>query len=268
MAKIDKSLYTKQEFKALKEERRLAKLQQITKENPCGNTVNIVCLKHGNKYSSDYVNKLYYGVKNNITLPFKFYCLTENAKNICSDINILPLPEIDIQGWWYKPYIFSKELPMQGTILYLDLDMVITGNVDKLFSFAPNHFCIIRDFNRILRPNYDRYNSSVMRFEHGSLDHLWQKFKKECKIITSKFFGDQDFLYDVAKDAKLWPDEWILSWKWEIRSSKELSPGPRGTRKLTTIEDVAPPKECCICVFHGDPNPEHCDDPWVVDNWK
>ena len=108
----------------------------------------------------------------------------------------------------------------------------------------------------------------MIRFNKGQLEHVWKTFSQDPNRHIKRFFGDQDFLYDVAKDAKLWPDEWILSWKWEIRSSKELSPGPRGTRKLTTIEDVAPPKECCICVFHGDPNPEHCDDPWVVDNWK
>jgi len=269
MAKVDKSLYSKQEFKLIKEERRIAKLKQVNKENRCGNIVNIVCLKHGVKYSPDYVNKLYYGVKNNLTLPFKFYCLTESSKNVCSDINVLPLPEIDIQGWWYKPYVFSKDLPIQGTILYLDLDLVITGNLDKLFSFAPTHFCIIRDFNRILRPNYDRFNSSVMRFEHGNLDYLWQKFKKEYKKITSKFFGDQDFIYHEKKgQAQYFPDQWIKSWKWEIRKSRKFAPrGIRGNRKLQGIEDVVPPRDCCIAVFHGDPNPHLCDDPYIKKTW-
>ena len=33
-------------------------------------------------------------------------------------------------------------------------------------------------------------------------------------------------------------------------------------------EDVVPRVECCVVVFHGDPNPEKCQDPWVVENWK
>ena len=38
--------------------------------------------------------------------------------------------------------------------------------------------------------------------------------------------------------------------------------------KFAQIEDVKPPAECCICVFHGDPNPHNCEDPWVEINWS
>ena len=162
MAKVDKSNLTKDEWKAIKEERRLAKLTSINVFNQ--DSVNILCLKHGSKYSADYVNKLYYGVKRNLQKKFNFYCLTENITALDPNIIPLSLPNETLKGWWYKPYIFSNKLPIDGTILYLDLDIVITGPLDKLFSFAPKHFCIIRDFNRILRPNYDRFNSSVMRF--------------------------------------------------------------------------------------------------------
>ena len=76
--------------------------------------------------------------------------------------------------------------------------------------------------------------------------------------------------YEVAKDypATTYPDEWIMSWKWEIRKSKELGRGTKGTRKLAEIENVVPSDECCIAVFHGDPNPHNCEDPWVKENWK
>ena len=26
--------------------------------------------------------------------------------------------------------------------------------------------------------------------------------------------------------------------------------------------------ETSIAVFHGDPNPKHCSDPWCKENWK
>ena len=57
-----------------------------------------------------------------------------------------------------------------------------------------------------------------------------------------------------------------MSWKWEIRKSKELGRGTKGTRKLAEIENVVPSDECCIAVFHGDPNPHNCEDPWVKEN--
>lgn len=234
-------------------------------------TVNILCLKHGIKYNSDYVNRLYNMVVKNLNLPFNFYCITEDSKNINPLIKIIQLPKkLNVLGWWYKPYIFSDSLPISGTILYLDLDIVITGSLDKLFSYHPNCYCIIRDFIRVMRPNNEKYNSSVIRFEKGQLDYVWEKFVKNHHVITRKYFGDQDYLYaETEGKAILFPDKWIMSWKWEIRKNKQFAQGGvKGQRKFERIENVEAPKDCCIAVFHGDPNPHLCEDPYIIEKWK
>jgi hypothetical protein len=48
-------------------------------------------VKYGTKYGADYVNKLYYGVKNNLTLTHKFYCFTEDPTGLDKNILIKPL---------------------------------------------------------------------------------------------------------------------------------------------------------------------------------
>jgi len=270
MAKVDKSQYTKEEWLAIKAERREAKASKHVSKLP--QDYYVLCLKHGTKYSSDYVNKLYNMIKRNCTLDYKFACLTDDPLDLDPNIQILDLPK-GLPGWWNKPYMFSKDLPIKGTILYLDLDVVISSNVDKLLTWQPNHWCIVKDYTRAMRPGYKKYNSSVVRFRAGYLAHFWEDFAKDQKNIQRRWHGDQDWLYDVASrtntKAKLFPDNWILSWKWEIRKDKTFKQGtPRGKRQLRTIEHVTPPNECCICVFHGDPNPENCLDPWVVNNWK
>jgi hypothetical protein len=169
--------------------------------------------------------------------------------------------------------MFSNNLGLVGNILYMDLDVVIAKNIDHLFLYEVDSWCTIRDFTRKMRPSWQKYNSSVVRFRAGYLAHFWEDFAKDQKNIQRRWHGDQDWLYDVASrtntKAKLFPDNWILSWKWEIRKDKTFKQGtPRGKRQLRTIEHVTPPNECCICVFHGDPNPENCLDPWVVNNWK
>jgi len=231
----------------------------------------VLCLKHGTKYSADYVNKLYNMVKRNCTLDYEFVCLTDDETNINPNVTILPLPR-GIQGWWCKPYMFSDDLPLKGIILYMDLDVVVASNIDKLFTYEKDNWCIIRDFTRKMRPTWPKYNSSIIRFKSNQLSYLWKSFRKSQSKIQSKFHGDQDWLYDSTHQdnpAKTFPDDWIQSWKWEIRQSKDLKYGmPRGERKLKNVEHVTPPKDCCVCVFHGDPNPDNCDDPWVVDNWK
>lgn len=275
MGKIDKSQFTKAEWKALKAKRREEKEKHRFEQSlnaytaSPDSTVNILCIKHGNKYNEDYVNTLYKMVERNLSLPFRFVCLTDNNKNLMQQIETWPLPA-NLSGWWCKPYMFSNELPLKGTILYLDLDVVIAGSLDKLFTFNPGKWCTIRDFTRAMRPKWEKYNSSVIRFEHGQLDYVYRQFIKNPQHHMRRHFGDQDYLYEVTQGtATLYPDSWIQSWKWEVRTDKTFEPGGiKGNRKFKTIQHVKPRVECCITVFHGDPNPHNCEDPWVVDNWR
>jgi hypothetical protein len=227
----------------------------------------ILCLKHGDKYDFEYVNRLYNMCKRHTTFDFEMVCLTDDDTNIHKDIKIIELPK-GVSGWWCKPYMFSNDLGLNGTILYMDLDVVIGNNIDRLFDYMPERWCIIRDFSRKMRPGWKRYNSSIIRFYTGQLNHVWEEFKQQPRQIMSRFWGDQDYLWDVDKTACLWPDRWILSWKWEVRESTRFQPGgTRGKRRLDVVEDCVPPIDCMIAVFHGDPNPYYCDDPWVKKNW-
>jgi hypothetical protein len=277
LAKIDKSQYTKEEWRRIKEQRRVEKQKPqeiipmpvlVTQEDSPKNY--LLCLKHGTKYSPDYVNRLYNMVERNCTVPYEFVCLTDNTDGLHPKIKTIPLPT-NLQGWWCKPYMYSKDLPINGTILYMDLDVVIAGNIDKLFTYQSNHWCTIRDFTRAMRPDWKKYNSSVVRFKTGQLDHVWTEFQANQHIIQRRLHGDQDWLFEATRkcQAMLYPDSWILSWKWEVRRSKEFDyNGTKGNRKFKHVEDVKPRIECCVTVFHGDPNPHNCEDPWVVDNWK
>ena len=255
--------------KLAKQDQELGLLDVPEVENISDEKRYILCLKHGNKYPSYYVNKLYNMCKRHCNLKFEFVCLTDDPKDIDRHIKIIKLPPY-LQGWWCKPYMFAKDLGLDGSILYFDLDVVLSGNIDILFNYKPNNWCTIRDFTRAQRPNWQKYNSSIIRFEAGKLDFIWKYYLDNMESVKKKYYGDQDYLYDIAETNRpeLFPDHWIRSWKWEIRKDKRLAPGPRGKRKLQKVENVVPPLDCCVCVFHGDPNPEFCEDPWVIENWK
>ena len=111
---------------------------------------NIVCVKWGPKYIPQYVNILKNMCKRNSTVDYKFSCITDNPEGLDSDINIIHFPKDNpaIKSWWSKLYMFARELPLDGTILYFDLDVVIFRNIDYLWTFEPGKFCIIQDFNR------------------------------------------------------------------------------------------------------------------------
>lgn len=230
----------------------------------------VVCLKYGNKYSADYVNKLYNGVKRNLTTPFEFVCYTENEQGINPEIRVEPIPLIsNVTGWWYKPLFFNPNLGLKGTILFFDLDVIIFENIDYLFTYEPNKFCIIRDFNRHIIKNYNKFNSSIFRLTTGMHCQVYNNFINNPSSIMSRYHGDQDLIRANIKDGEYvyWPEEWIQSYKWEMRSKPAFGPGVRGERDFAVNGDPTILDETSVAVFHGDPNPHNCKDQWVIDNW-
>ncbi len=228
----------------------------------------VVCLKHGTKYNYDYVNKLYNMVTRHSTIPFGFACITENPVGLNPNIKVIPLPNVpNISGWWYKPWVFSKELPLQGTILFLDLDLVVIKNIDEMWDYCPGRFCIIRDFNRSTIKDWNKFNSSIFKFEKGAYSFVWENFINDTKI-TKKMHGDQDWIFSQIKtNFQFWPDDWIRSYKWEIRNRQDIV---RDGIKRVFREVVNPTIDprTKILVFHGDPKPSDVQDPIIVDNWR
>jgi hypothetical protein len=229
----------------------------------------VVCLKYGNKYSAEYVNKLYYGVKRNLTVPFEFVCFTEDTTDIDPNITIRNIPiSPQITGWWYKPMFFNPNLGINGTLLFLDLDMIIFDNIDKLFTHKPGEFLIIRDFNRCAIKSYTKFNSSVFRINTGQHSQVYDNFIRNPSLVIRQYHGDQDWIRASIKiDFDYWPDEWIQSYKWEMRGKPPMVKDKNGKRNFEKIGEPVIKNETSVAVFHGDPNPKDCNDQWVIDNW-
>ena len=229
----------------------------------------VVCLKYGNKYSAEYVNTLHNMVSRNLTIPHTFVCFTENASGINPGIQIMPINQHpEINGWWYKTMFFNPNLGINGTVLYIDLDVIIFRNIDKLFTYKAGEFCVIRDFNRSLQSKWTRMNSSCFRFETGQHKIVYERFMEQPGYHSKRDHGDQDWLYEnVRSEFNFWPDEWIQSYKWEMRGRPEMT-RITGKRNFTAPGEPKILPETSIAVFHGDPNPKDCIDPWCKHNWK
>jgi hypothetical protein len=164
--------------------------------------------------------------------------------------------------------MFDSTLPFKGRILYLDLDVVIHANMDKLTGYHPTNFIGIHDFNRKFHPTWNYLNSSVLAWTHGTQGFIYEQFKQKPSE-AQRLQGDQDWIWKLCKDKiKFWPKEWVMSYKWEIRSREELTVAHGGRQFKTVRNDVRPHQECCIAVFHGEPNPQDVQDKFVVDNWQ
>jgi hypothetical protein len=204
---------------------------------------NILTLKHGTKYSAEYVNKMYNMIHRHVTMPYNFYCFTEDSSGLNPNINIRPLPaEFPISGWWYKTYLFRKEHFTSGINFYIDLDMVITKNIDEFLTYDVP-FMGTRNVMYLNKPKVNSLGSCILKWPAGKYHDIWDTIEREPKR-TLKYLGDQDYIYERYPSIQYCPDHWLASYKW--------SPD------LTQAKIVA---------FHGIPRPHDVHDPFILENW-
>ena len=227
----------------------------------------VLCVRFGYRYGRDYVERLRNMVSRNLTLPYEFVCLTDDKIPIEGVRTLHQNNSSYNKQWWHKVHMFDPGLEINGRILYFDLDVVIHDSIDKLFTNYDQEFLGIRDFNRKFHPNWKYLNSSVMSWTHGTQSKIYQDFKKDPSTAM-RMHGDQDWIWRQSRNTLVfWPESWIQSYKWEIRSREELVERS-GKKGFKSQWDHYPDKECSVAVFHGDPKPNELIDRYVVENWR
>lgn len=237
--------------------------------------IHVICLKWGDKYGPEYVNRLYASIKRNTTKPFKFWCFTENNKSIHPDVLTVPLKYADrLDSWWNKIMLFSNELPdaiaTGDLIFYVDLDTVITGNIDELITEQIPEIILLRDFYHGIAKTAGHVGSGLMMWKHGDYDFIWDRFIKnpEEAIAAAHPHGDQ-----------WWVEHCLESWYcWQ-----DIFPGRVVSFKLHCHEGL--PQKAKIICYHGKPSiPESVTmtthqatagkrwttqpAPWILDHWR
>jgi len=204
-------------------------------------------------------------VKRHLTLQYNFICFTEDPTGLLPEIQIRELPSSNLSGWWYKPYFFKEDLfPKNDTNLFMDLDVVIINNINKLFEYNPSEFIGMQDPSRSFRTNAN-LNSSVMRWISGNHSDTWNKLENN-QSISRNYKGDQDYIWDMNKNKiTYYPKKWILSYKWEVRNRSELT--NERPRRFTSVRNPEIDPETCILVFHGHPKVHMVSDSVIVENW-
>ena len=226
---------------------------------------NFACVCYGTKYPVEYVQKLYNMVSRNTTHLINFYVFTDHVKmNKMLDggrLYVKQFPEHDLEGWWNKMQLFHPKVSLPGTTLYMDLDVVITDNIDCFYEYQPElEFVGMNDFNPLTK----LWNSSVMRFQQSKVSQqVWNKFIDNKPEWLRRFPGDQNLISHLLKDGRAtvssFPDSWTQSYKWYDRK------GNRYSRQNMTFQHNG---ESLVTVFHGQPNPHESDQEWIKNAWK
>ena len=161
--------------------------------------VTVLCVRFGTRYGREYVERLRNMIARNLTVDYEFVCLTDDKHPIDGVRSIYQPAAPYAKLWWHKVHMFDPSLDIQGRILYLDLDVVICNNIDKLVENLKYEFMGIQDFNRKFHPSWRMLNSSVMSWRHGTQSEIWQKFVTN-PATAQRMHGDQDWTWHVAKD--------------------------------------------------------------------
>tara|TARA_B110000261_G_scaffold155729_1_gene188830 strand:+ start:70 stop:780 length:711 start_codon:yes stop_codon:yes gene_type:complete len=232
-------------------------------------------MKWGNKFSANYVNRLYSMALENMDSKFRFVCFTENSESIRPEVEIQDLPELNLppgspERGWRKLTVFKENFGgLSGPTLFLDLDVVIVGKLDVFFSH-PGDFVIAHDKKS---PKKREGNSSVFRFEIGKYTQILKYFEENFEKVKNEVRHEQAYLSrEINEFGKLefWPDEWVPSFKYKCC--------PPWIKSWFVAPSI--PFGAKIILFHGLPNPPEAilgrsgkwyrhiqPSPWIKDYW-
>ena len=177
--------------------------------------INIIFVKHGDKYSAEHVNVLhkqllvYYPAAN-------YYCYTDDPVGV--SIPIIPIfKKPSLRKWWNKLALFSEAMPFKGKCLYFDLDMdVISDPTSFIQDF--DGLTILEAYWKVGNPKYSiphaydvTINSSIITWTAGEQTHIWKHFLTNLDYFMRKYKGIDRFLVHENMSYKTFDDGLINS---------------------------------------------------------
>lgn len=168
-----------------------------------------------------------------------------------SDVPVDGVPTIVLPygwpSWWSKMCMFSPSL-ISDDIFYIDLDTVVTGDIDSLIKSCGGKTTMLSDFYWPDNPA-----SGLMYIAHADKGKVWAEWMRDpnghmqCKGGRGTI-GDQGFLGRVLPDVQRWQD---------------VAPGDIVSYKAHCKGGV--PDGAKVVCFHGKPRPWGCGERWVPD---
>jgi hypothetical protein len=248
----------------------------------------IVCIKWGALFGPEYVNRLYSGVRRNLSRGVRFFCMTDRGAGLHPDIEVVNLPDepfaaqmeaalarADRKGAMRKVSLFKPgRLPgVDGPVLGFDLDVVITGPLDDILDRAPGTVAMRADWVEARRGRATGHGS-VFRFDPTRHPWLYETLAADPEGEVARARGsEQRYTSTLAlkKGAFSYlPEDQVVSFKHDCL---DLPP-------LNWLRRARLPANARVVCFHGRPkmheavagwrgNPlRACRAvPWLADHW-
>lgn len=197
----------------------------------------VCCFQPGGDYDEhylEYIEKLYKGVKDNVSFDIDFHCITiMDISSIEGVKKIEPLKK-DWSGWHIKAEIFRSDLwKNYDRILYIDLDTQIVDNIDNILKNKKN-LVMLRDF---YSPNV--WETGLIYFNPEEFEGIYNEYVNARPRIYIK---DADIISSFVRKKNIQPDFFQDNFK-------------VGSYKLNLVRDGRGPQEYQIICYHGHPRP-------------
>ena len=239
-------------------------------------------MKWGSRYGPSFVNRLFKSIKRHTSRKTRLICFTDDSTDIdiqiqCKKLPPINLPEQITNTPWRKISIWQYPLlDLTGDILFLDLDLVITGNLDRFFDYKPGLYCVIENWTQ---KGLGIGNTSCFRFPVGKYSNIYSKFERDPKKIWKDFHIEQSYLSYEIKEQVFWPEQWCVSFKHNLL--------PFWPARIWQPAKL--PKETSLVAFTGKPDPDDvilgkwpvpmkyfykkiykqlCVPEWIKSNWQ
>ena len=118
----------------------------------------------------------------------------------------IKLPRDYIKTPWRKLTMWkSPLLDLSGDILFLDLDLVITGNIDSFFDYKPGKYCVIENWTQIGK---NIGNTSCFRFPTDKYSYIYNNIQLNPDEVLKNYRIEQVYISKNIPDMVFWPSEW------------------------------------------------------------
>jgi hypothetical protein len=219
-------------------------------------------MKWGTRYGAEYVNRLYGAIQRQTERPTRLVCFTDDTTDIDDNVQCHPIPEINLPPDvynlpWRKLAMWKHPLAdLEGDVLFLDLDLVITGNLDVLFDYEPGRFCVIDNWTQ---KGQNIGNTSAFRFPVGKYTHIYDDIQKDPGAILEKYNIEQVYISREIDDIVFWPRNWCVSFKHSLM--------PRWPLNFFLVPKLPP--DTRIVAFTGKPDQDEAAiGQWPVKHWS
>ena len=129
-----------------------------------------------NQYTAEHVNRLERMVAENLSLPYEFICITDNPEGV--NCRTIPLWDKcrELGGCYNRLYVFSEDMRelIGERFVCIDLDCVITGSLDKLFSRQEDF--IINNYRAYRKGREQHYNGGLFMMTAGARKEVWERW--------------------------------------------------------------------------------------------